>query len=71
MIVCHCKGVTDRAIREAVRQGALTRTDVSRTCNAGGCCMGCHPLIERIIDQEGGCGPVRADANSQVESRAY
>ncbi|MEE9609471.1 MAG: (2Fe-2S)-binding protein, partial [Myxococcota bacterium] len=30
MVVCHCEGVTDREIRRAVRDGALTRRGVAR-----------------------------------------
>ena len=71
MIVCHCKGISDRAIREAIRQGALTRTEVARTCNAGGGCKGCHPLIDSIIDQEGGVVTASAGVKPEIENRAY
>lgn len=49
MIVCHCTGASDRAIRHAVRNGASTVADVAERCAAGSCCGGCHPTIERII----------------------
>ncbi len=50
MVVCHCEGVTDRQIRKAVRDGALTRRGVTRACTAGRTCGGCRPAIDRIIE---------------------
>jgi nitrite reductase (NADH) large subunit len=52
MIVCQCNGVTDRAIRKAVRNGANTRKKVVRACTAGECCGGCAPAIDEIIETE-------------------
>ena len=52
MIVCHCKGVSDRNIRKAVRQGALTRADVGLACGAGTCCGGCVDAVDEIISTE-------------------
>jgi bacterioferritin-associated ferredoxin len=55
VIVCHCRGVTDRAIREAVRDGARTLRQVARACDAGARCGGCRPAIAELIDDEGPC----------------
>jgi nitrite reductase (NADH) large subunit len=52
MIVCQCKGVTDRAIRKAVRDGANNRGEVVRICTAGMNCGGCVPVIDEIIEAE-------------------
>lgn len=52
MLVCHCKNVTDRAIRHAVRQGAESRGEVMRACRAGTGCGGCQRAIEGVIDDE-------------------
>jgi nitrite reductase (NADH) large subunit len=52
MIVCHCRGVSDRAIRSAVRGGARSCQQVENTCKAGLCCGGCQPLIREIIERE-------------------
>ncbi|MCH7643683.1 MAG: (2Fe-2S)-binding protein [Myxococcales bacterium] len=54
MIVCQCTGVTDRAIRKAVRDGASNRNDVVRACTAGKTCGGCVPAIDEIIEAEQG-----------------
>ncbi len=47
MIVCHCRRVTDRAIRKAVREGAGCHNEVARACGAGTGCGGC---VEAVID---------------------
>ena len=52
MIVCHCKGITEREIRSAVRNGATTHRQVTRACQAGRSCGGCHPVIREIIEDE-------------------
>lgn len=52
MIVCHCRGISDRAIRSLVKQGASSPHDVSRACAAGLSCGGCQPIIEHIVDSE-------------------
>ena len=52
MRVCHCHGVTDRAIRRCVQEGAVTPRAVGRTCGAGTSCGGCRPLIEKVVRRE-------------------
>ncbi len=52
MIVCQCKGVTDRTIRKALRDGASNRNDVVHACTAGKTCGGCVPAIDEIIEAE-------------------
>lgn len=52
MIVCHCKAVSDRAIRKAVRSGARTRGEVSEACSASMGCGGCAPIVDEIIATE-------------------
>ena len=52
MIVCHCKGLSDAAIREAVRDGARSFRQVARACGAGRKCGGCRPIIRELIDIE-------------------
>ena len=49
MIVCHCKGITDRTIRNLVREGVSSPRDVGLACEAGMCCGGCRPLIDRLV----------------------
>ena len=52
MLVCQCNGVSDRAIRRAVREGAASTTEVGFACGAGTCCGGCQDTIQQIIHTE-------------------
>ncbi len=52
MIVCHCQAVTDRVIRNAVRDGARCRRSVARACAAGRSCGGCTHAIDEIVRSE-------------------
>lgn len=52
MLVCHCYGVSDKRIRELVRQGARSGRDVARACGAGTGCGGCRLLVREILDAE-------------------
>jgi bacterioferritin-associated ferredoxin len=49
MIVCHCNGVSDRAIRRHVRSGAVTPGLVARACGAGAGCGGCREAVREIL----------------------
>lgn len=57
MIVCLCKGVSDRDIRSAIDQGAscLGRLEQS---GIGGQCGGCEESLERMIDDAVDAGRV-------------
>jgi len=50
MILCICRGISERDVREAVRCGARTLDDVSHSCDgAGGDCGSCLTRIERQL----------------------
>ncbi len=49
MIVCHCRTVSDRTIRAAVRAGAMNEERVAEMCGAGTCCGGCRPVVAELI----------------------
>jgi bacterioferritin-associated ferredoxin len=52
MIVCHCNGISDRAVRRAIREGASSRREIARACHAGSGCGGCHPFIQQLLERE-------------------
>ena len=52
MIVCHCRGVSDREIRRCVRSGRCNVNDVSEACGAASGCGGCRPLVTKIVQSE-------------------
>ncbi len=58
VLVCHCRRVNDRVIREAARAGARTCAEVGAACGAGMGCGGCRPAIEGLLDAECGAGGV-------------
>jgi len=49
MIVCHCRGLSEREIRRAVVEGARDADAIARCCLAGAECGGCRPLIEQLL----------------------
>jgi bacterioferritin-associated ferredoxin len=50
MLVCHCKGVSERDLRCAIEAGARTQRELVRECGAGSVCGGCRPLIDELLD---------------------
>lgn len=57
LLICRCEEVTEKEIRQAVRNGAHTIAGVKRRTRAGmGLCQGhtCSKLIARIIAEETG-----------------
>ena len=48
-MVCLCHGVSERKVAKAIERGAETIDEVGAACNAGTCCMGCHPTIETML----------------------
>ncbi len=49
MIVCSCKGITDRQVTAAIRAGARTLEDLGMACAAGIKCGSCRPMLEAIL----------------------
>lgn len=50
MLVCHCRGITDRQIRRLVKEGASSTRDVARATGAGLRCGGCRTNVKQVID---------------------
>jgi bacterioferritin-associated ferredoxin len=71
MILCHCKGVSDKSVRRAIQCGASSVRDVSRACGAGTGCGGCRPLIQELIrtEQHGTSRPVSAAIGDLAPSK--
>lgn len=52
MLICHCRVVNDRAVRDAIAAGARAPEDVANHCGAGSRCGGCLPaLLELLAEQ--------------------
>jgi bacterioferritin-associated ferredoxin len=51
MIVCVCKAVSDRHIRNAVKNGAASMRDLARELGVGTCCGKCLPEAKTALSQ--------------------
>jgi bacterioferritin-associated ferredoxin len=51
MIVCLCKAVSDKRIKQVVAQGVCTLSDVQKKTGAGTSCKSCHEDIQKLIDE--------------------
>ena len=51
MLVCHCRGITDRQIRRLVRDGATSTREVARSSGVGMDCGGCRSNVKQIVDR--------------------
>mgnify|MGYP005838674863 FL=1 len=51
MIVCHCRGVTDRQIKRVVQEGAVSAREVAQATGAGMRCGGCRSNVNRVVSQ--------------------
>ena len=69
MIVCHCNATTDREIRRAVRNGASSLREVSRSCGAASGCGGCAEAVLEIISSELGARETRAPSLDLAAAR--
>jgi bacterioferritin-associated ferredoxin len=49
MIVCHCRALSDRAIRDVIQRGAHSPREVALACHAGRTCGGCIPVVRELI----------------------
>jgi bacterioferritin-associated ferredoxin len=51
MVVCHCRGVSDRQVRAAIDDGARTLADVGARCGAAQECGGCKFTVKDLLGQ--------------------
>jgi bacterioferritin-associated ferredoxin len=58
MLVCLCKGVSDRTIAAAIDAGADTVEAVGAVCGAGTGCGGCQEEILHMIGAGRGAAPI-------------
>lgn len=51
MLVCHCRGISDRQIRRAIKDGATSAREVARETGAGMRCGGCRSNVKRVVNE--------------------
>ena len=49
MIFCHCAGVTDTRISQAIEAGATSVDDIARCCGAGQYCAPCREELAALL----------------------
>jgi bacterioferritin-associated ferredoxin len=49
MIICHCAGVTDCAIRMLIDAGASSVAEITQLTGAGECCPPCREEIATLL----------------------
>jgi NifU-like protein len=51
-VICHCFGVTDKAIEKILRENDIhTVEELTNACKAGGGCGNCLPELKKIVDR--------------------
>ncbi len=48
-LVCSCYGVNERRVRREIDHGATTISEIAERCNAGSCCLSCHPTLDDLL----------------------
>lgn len=68
MIVCVCKNVSDRDIRAAMADGAMSLRQVRLELGVSTCCGKCGPDVKEIVDAQnmGAVGHAVATAQSSI-----
>lgn len=51
MLVCHCRGVSDREIKRLVREGASSTREIARATGAGMNCGGCRSNVRQVMNR--------------------
>jgi bacterioferritin-associated ferredoxin len=50
VVICHCRAVNDRAIRDvALAVGSTAPEQITAVCGAGGHCGGCLPALREVL----------------------
>jgi bacterioferritin-associated ferredoxin len=63
MIVCLCRGISERHIEATVAAGAKTARDVSRACGAATDCGACYRMVAALVEEA--CNTVGAQRERQ------
>ena len=58
MYVCICNAVTERAVREAAKNGVRTVAELSRRTGCAGNCGTCSDLAQQILDDTHAARPL-------------
>jgi bacterioferritin-associated ferredoxin len=51
MILCLCRGVSDRTVEAVIADGAHSVAQIERACGAGGDCGACGDLLDALVER--------------------
>jgi len=54
VIICHCRGINDRTVRDAIASGTVTVDELAEACGTGSDCGGCRPALAELIVEHTG-----------------
>ena len=54
MIVCVCRGVSERRVESVVAAGATTVEQVTRVCGAASDCGACRRMVAALVEASAG-----------------
>jgi len=54
VLICHCAGVRDARVLDAIARGSSSCEAIAAACGAGARCGGCRPLLEQMLGQQQG-----------------
>ena len=50
MIVCLCRGLSERDLRRMLAAGVQSTEEISESCGAGADCGACLSMLDRLVD---------------------
>lgn len=54
VIICHCRGINDQSVRDAIDDGMETVEELAEICGTGSDCGGCRPVLAELIVERTG-----------------
>ena len=69
MIICVCKGLSDREIESAIECGNGTEEEVGHSCGAGTDCGSCLQTLRQMLSEKMSHMDRQGSAMTQSDSR--
>jgi bacterioferritin-associated ferredoxin len=54
VIICHCRGINDSTVVDAIDEGMETVDELAEICGTGSDCGGCRPALAELIGERTG-----------------
>lgn len=66
MVICLCKGVSDRKIRQLIAGGAKNLRDIMASCQAGSDCGACVCAVKDMLQAQQRSSAATPQASDEV-----